>query len=124
MNFDHVHLFAHDPHAMAEWFEEMLQGQIFGGIASAERPRIDVKIGGLVVFISPRSDQQGTSTANGIIEHLAFSVPDVDKVISELKAKGAVVTLDPSETRPGLINAFIRGPEGLKIELLHRRPVP
>ena len=44
----------------------------------------------------------------------------IDAIAAELKAKGAVFTKEPTTIRPGVRVCFIRGPEGVSIELLDR----
>ena len=45
---------------------------------------------------------------------------DIDAVAAEIKAKGVVFTREPTTLRPGVRVCFIRGPEGISIELLER----
>jgi catechol 2,3-dioxygenase-like lactoylglutathione lyase family enzyme len=47
-------------------------------------------------------------------------VSNIDAVVAELKAKGAEFTREPTTVRPGVRVAFLRGPEGVSIELLDR----
>ena len=42
-------------------------------------------------------------------------------IVAELKTKGAEFTKEPTTVRPGVRIAFIRGPEGVSIELLDRK---
>ena len=48
---------------------------------------------------------------------------ETEKRAAELKAKGAEFTMEPNDIRPGTRIAFLRGPEGVSIELLERTPV-
>ena len=52
--------------------------------------------------------------------HFGLSVKEIDAVVAELKAKGAQFTMEPTTIRPGVRIAFLRGPEGVSIELLDR----
>ena len=54
------------------------------------------------------------------IDHLFFAVTNLDQAVSGMIAKGVVVISGPFVARPGVTAAFIQGPDGLKIELLHR----
>ena len=47
-------------------------------------------------------------------------VSGIDAVAAELKAKGAEFTMDVRTIRPGLRICFLRGPQGISIELLER----
>ena len=61
----------------------------------------------------PRSPYQG-------LDHFGLTVSDIDAIVAELKAKGAEFTREPTTIRPGVRIAFLRGPEGVSIELLDR----
>jgi catechol 2,3-dioxygenase-like lactoylglutathione lyase family enzyme len=49
-------------------------------------------------------------------------VSGIDAVADELKKKGVEFTREPTTVRPGVRICFIRGPEGVSIELLDRDP--
>jgi len=49
-----------------------------------------------------------------------LTVEDVDAGVAELRAKGAEIAIGPLTRNPGLRLAFVRGPEGIMIELVHR----
>ena len=44
----------------------------------------------------------------------------IDAVAADLKAKGVEFTMEPRTIRPGLRICFLRGPQGISIELLER----
>ena len=121
--FDHIHLRSPDPEATAQWYERMLGAEILRTTQDG-KPRIDLKLGGQSIFIAqsdgavaapPDSPYQG-------LDHFGLIVQGLDAVAAELKAKGVRFTLEPKEARPGVRNAFIRGPENAAIELLERGP--
>ena len=56
------------------------------------------------------------------LDHFGLTVSGIDAVVAELKAKGAEFTMEPTNIRPGVRIAFLRGPEGVSIELLERSP--
>jgi catechol 2,3-dioxygenase-like lactoylglutathione lyase family enzyme len=43
-----------------------------------------------------------------------------DAAVAELKAKGAEFTMEPTTIRPNVRIAFLRGPQGVSIELVDR----
>jgi lactoylglutathione lyase len=49
-----------------------------------------------------------------------LTVKDIDAVAAEIKAKGVEFTKPPTTIRPGVRICFIRGPQGISIELLER----
>src|ERR1700751_5387255 len=56
----------------------------------------------------------------GGLEHIGLTVDDVDAAVAELRAKGAEIAIGPLTRNPGLRLAFVRGPEGIMMELVER----
>lgn len=125
MYWDHVHLRTTDPEAMAQWFEGMLGAEVKRSTQDG-KPRIDLKLGGANIFLAEVKPGDGVNAAPVTpyrgLDHFAFRVPGVDKLAAELKAKGVEFTKPPNTPRPGVRVCFIRGPEGVSIELLDRDP--
>ncbi len=55
------------------------------------------------------------------LEHIGLTVADLDATIGELRAKGAEVAIGPLTRDPGTYLAFIRGPDGIMVELVQQR---
>ena len=53
---------------------------------------------------------------------LIFGTDDCRKTYDELRAKGVEFTMEPCVPRPGIKICFLRGPQGISIELLDRDP--
>jgi catechol 2,3-dioxygenase-like lactoylglutathione lyase family enzyme len=124
IRFDHIHLRSPDPEATARWFAEMLGAEVIRSAPDGQ-PRIDLKLGGADIFIAPVPPGDGTVGApprppHQGLDHFGFAVPDLDAAAAALKAKGVEFTLEPKQARPGLRIAFVRGPQGISIELLQR----
>ena len=123
--YDHIHLRSPDPEATAAFYARMFDAEVIRSMQQG-KPRIDLKVGGANVFIlpvvpgdktapAPKSPYQG-------LDHFGLSVTGIDAIVAELKAKGAEFTMQPTDIRPGVRIAFLRGPEGVSIELLERSP--
>ena len=52
------------------------------------------------------------------IEHIGLTVDDIDATAKDLDAKGVTFVQRPSDTATGNRNAFVRGPEGVLIEII------
>ena len=121
--FDHIHLRSPDPDATAAYYERMFDAEIIRSMKGG-KPRVDVKLGGQMVFIAPVGPDDGIADApqqpHMGLEHLGLIVSDIDEVVAELKAKGAEFTMQPTTIRPGTRIAFLKGPEGVPIELVDR----
>jgi len=124
--YDHIHLRSPNPEATAAFYERMFGAEVIRTMQQG-KPRIDMKIGGADVFIAPVLPDGKTNpppvTPYQGLDHFGLSVTGIDAIVAELKAKGAEFTLEPTDIRPGVRIAFLRGPEGVSIELLERKPV-
>jgi catechol 2,3-dioxygenase-like lactoylglutathione lyase family enzyme len=119
--WDHVHIRTPDPEATAKWFAETLGAEI------VRTPgRLDVKLGSANIFLAPVTVGDGVnpppSTPYQGLDHFGLAVKDIDDVAAHLKAKGVAFTKEPHTIRPGVRICFIRGPQGISIELLERDP--
>jgi lactoylglutathione lyase len=125
LTWDHVHLRSPDPEATAQWFERMLGAQVIRSTQQG-KPRIDLKLGGVNVFIAPVAPGDGVNpppaTPHQGLDHFALSVSGIDALVAELEAKGAEFSKPLNNPRPGIKVCFLRGPQGVAIELLDRNP--
>jgi catechol 2,3-dioxygenase-like lactoylglutathione lyase family enzyme len=125
ITWDHIHLRTADPEAMARWFESMLGAQVLRSMQQG-KPRIDLKLGGANIFIAPVAPSDGVNappvTPYRGLDHFGLAVSGIDAIAAELKKKGVEFTREPTTVRPGVRICFLRGPEGVSIELLDRDP--
>ena len=121
--WDHIHLRTTNPEAMAKWFEEKLGAEVVRTMQEG-KPRIDLKLGGASIFIAPVAAGDGVHTPPVTpyqgLDHFGLTVKDIDAVAAEIKAKGVEFTKEPTTIRPGVRICFIRGPQGISVELLER----
>ena len=121
--WDHIHLRSPDPDATAAWFERILGAQVIRSTVEG-KPRIDLKLGGADVFIMPVAPGDKVNpppvTPYRGLDHFGLTVSGIDAVAAEIKAKGVEFTMEPRTNRPGLRICFLRGPQGISIELLER----
>lgn len=123
--WDHIHLRTSDPEAMAAWFERILGAQVIRTTLQG-KPRIDLKLGGADIFIMPVAPGDKVNPAPVTpyqgLDHFGLAVSGIDAVAAALKKKGADFTMEPTTIRPGIRVCFLRGPQGVSIELLDRDP--
>jgi lactoylglutathione lyase len=121
--WDHVHIRTKNPEATATWFERMLGAEVIRSMQQGQ-PRIDLKLGGASIFIAPVTAGDGVNPCPATpyqgLDHFGLSVNGIDAIAAELKGKGVEFTKEPATIRPGVRVCFIRGPEGISIELLDR----
>lgn len=112
---------------MACFFETMLGAQVQRdvyppGTLYPGQPRIMMTVGGQRILSPPRHPVDAMTPAprfpDYALEHMGFTVDDVDAACAELRAKGAEIAVGPLTRSPGLRLAFVRGPEGIMVELV------
>ena len=123
--YDHIHIRSTDPEKTAAYYERMFEAEIIRTMQDGAT-RIDMKIGGANVFIAPVTAGSGVNpppvTPYQGLDHFGLQVNDIDNVVADLKAKGAEFTMELKQARPGVRICFVRGPEGVSIEVLERKP--
>jgi catechol 2,3-dioxygenase-like lactoylglutathione lyase family enzyme len=119
--YHHIHLRSPDPEATARWYEAHLDAEVIRSTVEG-KPRIDLKLGGANVFIAPVAAGDGVNpppaTPHQGLDHFGLTVSGIDAIVDALKADGVEVTRGPITIRAKTRVAFLRGPEGVSIELL------
>jgi catechol 2,3-dioxygenase-like lactoylglutathione lyase family enzyme len=119
--YDHIHLRSPDAEATARWYEQMFGAEIIRSVQSDGKPRLDLNLGGVAVFIAQVPPDQAVDAPPHLgLEHIGLRVDGIDEAVAELKRKGAEFTMQPKTIRPGVRIAFLRGPQNVHIELLDR----
>jgi catechol 2,3-dioxygenase-like lactoylglutathione lyase family enzyme len=128
--FDHLHLRSPDPDTTARFFETMFDAVATRGIYPPGtlypgQMRVTMTVGGQKILIAPTHPHDPMTPAPAFpyygLEHIGFTVEDLDATIAALRAKGADVAVGPLTRDAGTYLAFIRGPEGIMVELVQQR---
>ena len=119
--YDHIHLRSKNPMETARYFNRMFDAEIKESIQSDGYPRIDLDLGGLVIFVAEADDSTPASLRDPHLglDHFGLRVENVDETVAELKRRGAEFSREPTTIRPGVRIAF-RTPDDVRIELLQR----
>jgi catechol 2,3-dioxygenase-like lactoylglutathione lyase family enzyme len=122
-SYDHIHLRSPDPEQTAQFYARMFGAEILRS-TQAGKPRVDMDLGGIRVFIAhvQPGDAVGAAPAspNLGLDHIGLRVTGIDAAVEELKSKGAEFTMEPTSPRPGVRIAFMKGPQNVTIELVDR----
>ena len=123
--YDHMHLRSRDVKKTAAYYKEMFDAEIVESIQSDGKPRTDLDLNGLTIFIAVVPPGAATPPAPAEpyvgLDHFGLRVEDMDDAVAELKRRGASFTLEPRTIRPGVRIAFVQAPDNVRIELLERR---
>jgi len=114
VDWGHVHLLASDTTAAAEWYAKH-----FDGKAAKMGRSMDMVTFGDKTFLFSKGKKNFKGSVGTVLDHIGFSVKDVDAKMTELKAAGIKVLLDPLKIESAdLTIAFVEDPWGTKIEIL------
>ena len=129
-HYDHIHLRSTDPDATARFFATMFGAEITrstypAGTLYPGQLRVTMRLGGQKVLVAPTHPHDPMTPAPRFpyygLEHIGLTVDDVDAACAELHAKGADIAIGPLTRDPGTRLAFVRGPDGVMVELVQRR---
>ena len=107
---DHVHLAAPDPVKAVEWYRKNLDGQ-------ATTEGTDRLMFGetRVIF---QKNEKAIPSAGSVVDHIGFSVKDVDAAMKAMAADGAKIE-GPAREVPGLVKVgFVVDPFGTRLEIV------
>jgi len=140
--FGHLHMFSADPIAAGEWYYKYFGIRRRGSSTPSREPRFyrNVQIGpstsmmldNVNIIIYPVQYTQKTyaahwkndqsklvSTKGRVVDHIAFSVVNLEEVIERLAKEGVRITEPMKTSLAGKFkHAFIEGPDEVIIELL------
>jgi catechol 2,3-dioxygenase-like lactoylglutathione lyase family enzyme len=107
---DHIHLAVPDQAKSVEWYRKH-----FGGQPMAEAP--DRLMFGDTRVIFQKNEAAPPSTGS-VLDHIGFSVKDLDATVRALAAEGAKV-VTPARDVEGLFKlAFVEDPWGVRLEIV------
>jgi catechol 2,3-dioxygenase-like lactoylglutathione lyase family enzyme len=142
-NFGHVHMFSADPPATGEWYakhfgwrvmtqkeKREFRGNPIGPAAFVTADHVSMIVYPVEHVRKNAADawQRRTEfapTRGRVIDHLGFSVADLDATLDRLRKAGVLVTAESKEVAGGRLRyAFIEGPDNVSIELLEDHSPP
>ena len=139
--FDHVHLLASNLGATLRWFKENLglvprtpTAPAVSGVVTnyLQVDNVSVSIMERPPAGAPRPGwwpaEVGESiapTEGTAIDHIAFSFDDIGPVYLRMRRAGTLIVHAPATNREyGLTSFFVRGPDGLLVEIVQEAPIP
>jgi catechol 2,3-dioxygenase-like lactoylglutathione lyase family enzyme len=123
-SFDHIHVFCSDLAATEKWFTEGLGAEVAGRPESRGVPSVRLKLGGANVYLRPAREGESLTPPDSQhfgADHFGLRVADVDATVAELRQRGVFIEVEPWDFSPGSRIAFVKGPDGVRIELVQAR---
>ncbi len=107
--WDHLHLTVSDTAGAAKWYEKHFGGKV------TKAGRFDAVLFGSILMKFRRGSAEVSGSRGSAVDHIAFSVEDVNAKASALREAG-VDAGRPNRRKPGVI--YATDPWGTRIELL------
>src|SRR5262245_31838561 len=107
---DHIHLNVPDQATGVEWYQKN-----FGGKPMSEAPDRLMFGDTRLIFLKNEKGQPSTGSA---LDHIGFSVADIDAKMKEFEAAGVKVVSPVREVQGLFKLAFIEDPWGTRIEVV------
>jgi lactoylglutathione lyase len=125
IRFDHVHLVARDPAGTAQWYADKLGGQILRSVEVRGAPQIYVAFGEAMIIVRGQRGGEAARDKASLewgIDHFGVRVHgNFDAFCQELKGRGVVFSVEPTDFNPSTRIAFVEAPDGVSVELLSRK---
>jgi catechol 2,3-dioxygenase-like lactoylglutathione lyase family enzyme len=139
--FDHVHLLSEDPIGTADWYVKEFglrrrspdppSREVRYRCGRQTAPNVALMMDDVSVILYPVGNakaafpdawkgREGLESSKGhTIDHLGFSVDNLDQTLERLKKDGVKITDEPRSVFGGKLKfAFIEGPDHVRIEVL------
>jgi catechol 2,3-dioxygenase-like lactoylglutathione lyase family enzyme len=139
-NFVHVHMLSDDPVATAAWYQQHLglppggfqqpAARAFRGIPTG--PLASSQLDAVSILWYPtaharalyggewKGRTQYASNRGRVIDHVAFSVDNLDQTLARLRSEGVKIVSGPRMSH-GMRSAFIQAPDNMQVELVEGR---
>ncbi len=124
--FHHIHIFSSDVPATERFLIDGMGAELMSRHDSRGIPTTTVQLGGAEILIrGARAGEQLAQPEGSCFgtNHFGLEVDDVDATIAELCRRGVAIEVEPWDFRPGMRIAFVKGPDNVRIELLHTKEV-
>ena len=133
--FDHIHLICKDPDAAAQWYADMLGGEIVRRGEARGAAQIAVRFENATLLVRGQRPGEQPGDKNALqsfdnyvshdqwgMDHFGFTVDgNLDAFCDTIRAKGGQFAVEPYDFTPGTRIAYLHAPDGVSIELVERK---
>ena len=132
LTFDHIHLIAKDAESTANWYVKILDAEIKASYQTRNAPQINVQLGGATLLIRGQRDGEDPGVPTPMrayadysshnewgTDHFGFTYHgDLKQYCEQLRARGAVFSVEPWEFTPNNWLCYVAAPDGVSIEIV------
>jgi catechol 2,3-dioxygenase-like lactoylglutathione lyase family enzyme len=133
--FDHIHIISADPPAAAQWYVDILGGEIENSYELRGAPQIAVAFADTYLLIRGQRPGEAPSAKTDLqdfadyashdqwgTDHFGFRINgDFDAYCEALRTKGANYLVEPHDFLPGSRIAYLAAPDGVTVELVQAK---
>lgn len=113
----HVHIVCSDLPASESWFVDGLGAELVERRESRGLPTSELRLGGLRVLLRTAEEAELAAGRSYGLDHLALQADTIDAFVETLRGRGVEIARGPHDSPTNRV-AFVRGPDGLVIELV------
>ena len=120
---DHIHYICGDVEEAVKFFKSVFEAKETSRGEIRGLPVVRVNVQGAIIALmgtAPGSGQLVPGKGSRGLDHIGFTVKELEKTVEDLKKRGAKISIGPSAGGPGVKYAFLDGPDGIRIELVER----
>ena len=117
LGFHHIHLRSSDPSGTLSWYQDT-----FGGETARLRDRLDgILLNDVWLLAMQHEGGAPAATAGRAIDHVAFTVEDLDATAAQLRGNGVAFVEDPAIPQGGRTSArraIVAGPDNVSLAVV------
>ncbi len=121
-SLDHIHVRCSDAGAGIAYFKKMFDAKEIGTGGTKAMPITFLEMAGQRFAFSPKHEEVTVRAQPGEpgwgLYQIGLKVENLDASMAELKERGAEISAGPLTVRDGLRVFFVRGPDGIEIEVM------
>ena len=114
---DHVGVVVKDAEVSSEFYRRAFHAEVSGGMQDERLKLVFLMIGGQTIELVQYL-QSDVARGAGIVDHIAFSVEDMDAALAHVISAGAKPLFDAPRETNGKKIMFLTGPDGERLELV------
>ena len=115
LGFHHVHIYTTDPGTTRDWYKDVFGGRTISYLGSITA----LDYGAAKLFFRGQARITKIAPTEGrSLDHIGFSVANLDTAAAKIKEKGVIFTEEPRTLRGTLKISYLEGPDGVRIEIL------
>lgn len=124
--FRHAHFWTPDIDASVDWYVKLLGVAPLAPMADPKAALVSngIELDGVQLnFLTPSMPIDYIETDGQPIDHIAFSVPDLEAMYQHAQTLGVEIVSAPAQTELGFRSFFVRAPQAALVELVEAGPV-